>query len=295
MAARRKKRTTAPTVVTIEGEEARAVMREGPSGSMKVEELVARLHPGVPDSSGTVLPDGVKCMLPAHFGFVLVHQTPPSVFAFRWIARDSGEAYGPGAKYRKIRIALPYLIVLAVFERTRGRLMRLSSRNECFFSNAPLDAEGLDTKLCFPALLNCSKFPDDPAHPLSWICTQNLNPSEFASRPTLERSMRDGLQALLRHLLESGFNFSSEHHELNSWFSESVEAGIDPRIATVEDWEKATADDPLFVLDVPWLPSGRSLGAIAERITSRGRGRAAVTSSDDLGRIILNAPRRRAP
>jgi hypothetical protein len=293
MTARRKKASPDHAVVTIEGEEARAVLPEGPTGTMKVEELVARLQPGMPDSCGAMLPDGVKCLLPASFGFVLVHQTPPSVFSFRWIARGSKSAYGPGTEYRTIKIALPYLIVLAVFERARGQIPRLSSKNECFFSTAPLDAQGLDTQLCFPALLNCSKFPDDGKHPLSWICTQHLESGEFASPPSVDRSVRDGLRALLRHLLESGFNRSSEDHELSSWFSESVEAGIDPRIASVEDWEKATAEDPLFVLDVPWLPTGLSLGAIAGRITSRAA-RTAVTSSDDVARVMLNTRRRRA-
>ena len=286
MTARRKKRPV--PIVTIEGAKARVVLPEGPSGDMKVKELVSRLQPGVPDSCGVVLPDGVKCLLPASFGFVLVHQTPPSVFSFRWIAPDSESPYGPEASYRTIKIALPYLIVLAVFERTRGQIPQLGSRNECFFSNAPLDAAGLETQLCFPALLNCSKFPDEEEHPLSWICTQSLQPRRMPTRPTLEQSVRDGLAALLRHLLESGFNLSSEKHEQNSWFSESVEAGIDPRIASVEDWEKATAEDPLFVLDVPWLSTGRSLSAIAERITNRGR--SAPASSEDLARIILNTP-----
>ena len=31
-------------------------------------------------------------------------------------------------------------------------------------------------------------------------------------------------------------------------------------------WEKATQEDTLFVLDVPWLSTGMSLGQVAERI-----------------------------
>jgi len=284
----------APTV-TIEGDEVRAALPEGVAAAMKLEDLLERIRPGVPDSRGTILPDGVKCVLPTGDGCIVVHQTPPRVYNFQWIAGGSEAEYGPGTNYRQVRLALPYLIVLAVFERARGDLPRLSNRNECFFLNQPLDLKGLETELCYPALLNCSRFPDRPEHPLSWICTQHLSAREHGRANTLEQSLRVGLQTLLHHLLESGFNRSSEQHELNSWFSESVAAGIDPRIASVESWERATNQDPLFVLEVAWLRTGLSLGKAAERIVqARGDGGLQVTCADDLARVILNArPKRR--
>jgi len=280
--------------VTIEGDEVRVVLPEGTAATMKLEELLERVQPSVPDSRGAVLPDGIKCMLPMANGCILVHQTTPRVYNFRWIAADSRAEYGPRTRYQQVRLALPYLIVLAVFESARGDLPRLSPRNECFFLNEPLDLQGLDTELCYPALLNCSRFPDDPNVPLSWICTQHLPPSECARGQTLEQSLRAGLEALLRHLLESGFNRSSEHHELNSWFSETVAAGVDPRIASVRDWERATAEDPLFVLEVPWLRTGLSLGKVADRIAqAHGRAGPRITCADDVARLVVNAKPRR--
>lgn len=295
MVLKRKRAAPAPPpIVSIEGDEARVALREGAEGSMKLVDLVARIRASGPDSGGGVLPDGVKALLPTPGGFVAVHQTPPSVFGFRWIAPDSEAAYGPEARYRPVRIALPYVVVLAVYERGPRGVAQLSTRNECFFSNQSLDPNGVETELCYPALLNCSKFPDGPEHPISWICTQNLNPADFAGRRDTAAALRDGLTALLRHLFESGFNFSSEHHELNSWYSETVEAGVDPRIASVEDWEKASDEDPLFVLDVPWLKTGLTLRAIAERIHARSaRGKRGIASSADLARLILNAAERR--
>jgi hypothetical protein len=281
--------------VTIEGNQVRAALPEGVTATMKLEDLFERIQPGVPDSRGAILPDGVKCMLPMANGCILVHQTTPRVYRFRWIAADSEAEFGPGTRYHSVRLALPYLIVLAVFERARGDLPRLSQRNECFFLNEPLDLKGLDTELCYPALLNCSRLPDKPELPLSWICTQHLPPSEYARGETLEQSLRGGLEALLRHLLEAGFNRSSERHELNSWFSETVAAGVDPRVASVRDWERATAEDPLFVLEVPWLRTGLSLGKLADRI-ARAQGGAGprVTCADDLARLVLNAKPLRA-
>ena len=278
--------------ITIEGDEACAVSPEGATSRMKLTELFSKLAPRQPDSAEIVLPDGVKALIPMTSGVVVVHQTPPRVYCFKWIAPDSKADYGRGTSYRDVRIALPYVVVLGVFEGTRGAVPTLGMRNECFFLNQPLDTNGLDTKLHFPALLNCSRFPDRPEHPLAWICTQHLRASEDAVQSSLEGSIRTGLSALLRHLLESGFNRSSEHHEINSWYSETVAAGIDPRIASVEAWEKATAENPLFVLEVPWLSTGKSLREVTQRIVEAGRSaRSLPATASDLARVIHNKKR----
>ena len=274
-------------VVTIEGEEVRATLPEGATACTTVAELIARMRPGVPDSLGTILPDGVKCLQPTPRGCVLVHQTPPKVHYFRWIPRDSEIPYGPEAEYRNVRLALPFLIVLAVFEWGRGRRLHLSGRNECFFVNHALDEKGLETELGYPALLNCSRFPAGRASPLAWICTEKLRTSSFGAQTSLDRMLRTGLKALLHHLLETGFNLSSEHHELSSWFSESVAAGIDPRIASVEAWEEATEADPLFALEVPWLSTNHTLRAVLDLMVAAGdRSARHITSSADIARVV---------
>ena len=286
----------ASELVTVEGDEVVATLPEGSQRKMKLADLLGKIAPRVPDTCGAILPDGVKCAIPFPGGLILVHQTPPQVYGFRWIADDSEAEFGPGTQYRKVRLALPYVIVLAVFGGAGRGVPALTQRSECFFSNQPLEAQGLDTPLGYPALLNCSKLLDDGESALSWICTQHLPKREFHGRRSLDASLRDGLGALLRHLLESGFNRSSEHHEGASGFGASVEAAIDPRIASVEAWERATAEDALFVLDVPWLPTGRSLRAVAERIAAVGRPASRrPETADDVVRIISNAgnPKRR--
>jgi hypothetical protein len=286
---RRAARKAASPVVTIEGERVHARSPEGAEAGMSVAEFSEKLLSGLPDSCGIVWPDGTTSLEPTGSGFVLVHQTPPAIHGFRWIAADSESEYGPETSYREVRLALPFLVVLAVFEREgRTGRIQLGSRNECFFTSRPLAREGMDTPLCFPALLNCSRFPDEPAHPLSWICTQHLPASEYARRDSLSGAVHDGLKALLRHLLESGFNRSSEHHELSSWFTETVKAEVDPRLASVEAWEAASSEDPLFVLEVPWLPTGRTLGQVIERIRSQRGGRR-IRTAQDVARVVLNS------
>lgn len=280
--------------LTITGEEVRSTSPEGKKRTTTVAELVRSVSGLRTTACGMVWPDGVKAVLAIPNGMVVVHQTPPRVFSFRWIAVGSERPFGPGTKYRTIRIALPYVVVLAVFERAARGVLELSTRNECFFVNRPLDAHGTATELCYPALLNCSKFPDGRKSPLAWICTQHLDASDFAGAPDDERSIRQGLRALLRHLLESGFNLSSEHHETNSWYGESVTAGIDARIATVEAWERATAADPLFALDVPWLPTGKSVADVAELIAEASTARGEqMTTSNDLVRLLFSRSTKR--
>ena len=120
----------------------------------------------------------------------------------------------------------------------------------------------------------------------------SFTPREIRGQKSLDASFREGLGALLRHLFESGFNRSSEHHEGASGFSASVDAKIDPRIASVEAWEEATRQDPLFAIEVPWLPLGKTLREITARTGPPGRGRAkGIKTAADVARMIVNASR----
>jgi hypothetical protein len=271
--------------VTIEGGQVRVASPEGRVAALSVEALFARLAPREMDTGGIVLPDGVKAVISAGPVTIWVHQTPPRVHAFRWIAADSPRRFGDGTRYREVRIALPYVIVLAVFVRDQSGRRQLGHQNECFFRNEPL--RSLTDELSFPALLNCSKFEPAEQRPLSWICTQHLNLKEIAGIDDGNTRLRRGLTELLRCLFETGFNYSSEHHEESSWFTES--AGCDPRIATVENWEAATRTDPLFVLEIPWLSVGASVEGIAERILRNlHAAREPVRTAAQLARIVIN-------
>jgi len=272
--------------IHIEGTEALAVSPEGKSAAMPLADLMGRLSPPRFDSGNLLLPDGVKALRSEGPITIVVHETPPLVYSLKWIAGDSAVPFGAGAKYRTVRIGLPYLVTVLVFRNgSAAQPLTLSEFSECFFRVAPL--ESFDDELLYPALLNCSKFTPPEGRPLSWICTQHLNFPAVNREPTPAKRLRAGFRALRHCLLETGFNHSSEHHEGASWFGES--RGVDERIGTVDRWQEATAKDPLFVLEVPWLTTGLSLGQIVERIFKNlGALSGAAWTSATLARHIFN-------
>lgn len=160
-------------------------------------------------------------------------------------------------------------------------------KDECFFRNEPL--RKVTDELCYPALLNCSKFHGDPKSngaPLSWICTQHLKRTKLMNSTDPADRLNGGFEAVRYCLLETGFNLSSEHHEANSWYGASK--GIDPRISPIENWEKETDKNPLFVLDVPWIKTGYTVEGAVGRIFKHSNAvyAGAAKSSDDVARLI---------
>jgi hypothetical protein len=273
--------------VTFQGNQAVAQSPEGQKGSMAIAQLLSKMAPERADTSDLLLPRGVRCVKTCGPVTIWVHETEPTVFRFKWIAADSATRCGKGTKYREVSIGLPYLIVMAVFTPGEHNRLQLSGANECFFRTAPL--KSLDDALLYPALLNCSKYRGHPREgvPLSWICTQYLDRTPFINEPDTNKRMRLGLQALLHCLEETGFNYSSETHEGSSWFTESTK--VDPRVATIEKWEAATANDPLFALEVPWIKTELSVQQVINRIFKNHRASpAAVASASDVARLIFN-------
>jgi hypothetical protein len=285
VAARRRRPSLDGSRVSIEGSEASATSPEGKTARMPLDALLSTLSPPATGTGETILPTGTRAVLNEGQITIWVHETAPAVHGLLWLAADSPAPYGPGAKYRTVRLALPYLVILCVFVPGPGGVPILSQTNECFFRTAPL--KSLDDELHYPALLNCSKFDPHAGRPLSWICTQHLPREVFRAIPHATERMVAGFTTLKHCLLETGFNYSSENHEASSWFTES--RGVDPRLTTVEAWEAASANDPLFVLDVPWLNTGHTVRQVAERIFQNNRGcNRRPATAGALARVIFN-------
>jgi hypothetical protein len=273
--------------IVIEGDRVLLETPEGAKVEIPVSELHAALRPPRMDTGDVVLADGVKSVLGRGHVAIWIHETPPRIHNFKWIARDSEAPYGPATKYREVRIALPYLIVFAVYARgPQG--FHLTAHNECFFRVEPF--RDPSDSLLYPALLNCSKFSSPDGHPLAWICTQHLNTRTTMRMSNENDRMRAEFKLLMACLLDSGFNFSSEHHEGTSWFTEST--GVDPRIATVERWQEESEKNAFFALDVPWIQVGMSVAQAAERIASNLKASDnRVATASDIARLVTNRRR----
>lgn len=282
---RDRQRRAEKAALSIHGAEVTAASPEGKTASMSIEAFLGKVAARRMDTGGIVLPDGVKAVMTEGAITIWVYECPPCIQRFRWIAPDSPVPFGPGTQYRLVRIALPYLIVLAVFAADAGGNLQLTGANECFFRVQPLKT--LDDELLYPGLLNCSRFDPPDGHPLSWICTEHLPMSPAMCDPDAGKRLVASFEALRHCLLETGFNFSSEHHECSSWYTASSQ--VDPRIQTVEAWEEASSKNPLFVLDVPWLPAHHTVRQAAERIFHHLNARAkAPRTAAALARIVFN-------
>jgi hypothetical protein len=271
--------------VELEGSVACARSPEGKQASMPIPALLGKVQTSAGEHRSAILPHGVRATSSRGPYVVWVHESPPEVYNFRWITNDSPAKFGESAKYQQVRIALPFVLILAVFIPRPDGQLTLAHLNECYFRTRPL--ESWDDELNFPALLNCSRYRQLEGRPLSWICSLGIKGALYESERDLNTRMRAAFNALHHCLFETAFNWSSDVHEGASYFT--LSQGADPRIATIEKWQEATAQDPDFVLDVPWLKSGHTLGQIVDRIFSNLKAsKTSFDSADALARIIFN-------
>jgi hypothetical protein len=205
----------------------------------------------LPPLGAAALPDGVKFYDWRPPYLVVVHQLPPHVRQFRWIADDSPVGFGPGTTYRKVRLSIPYAVTFAVYAQ-QGAGLFLTGANELYFRNEPLRCRA--DRLGYPALLNVSRIPAPKRH-RAWICTQYLQWPP-------EADWTGQLQALLEHTWNGGFNRSSEAHEGASWYGASQ--GVHPDLHPVEKWERASAANDAFALGVPWKPAPLTVAEVID-------------------------------
>ena len=218
----------------------------------------------VPPLGGLAWPDGVKFAEWREPRLVVVHQNSPCKRRLKWIAADSPKPYGPGTQYRYVEVSLPYAITFAVFDACGNRL-RIGPRNELYFVNRPL--RSLNDSLGYPALLNVSKVNRN-GRKATWICVQHL-------KAGLEMDWTQQLDALVQHCFDGAFNLSSEHHEGSSWYKESSSiAGLHP----IEEWSRCSKEDPLFALNVEWLPAPLNVGEMIEALLTEPRTRLGKTA-----------------
>lgn len=277
---------SAATPLTVATDHVSHVSPEGQLFDMPLDNWLGLVREQLLDSCTGMLPPGVRWVKQRGRHTIWVGEFPPMVRTVRWIASNSPAPYGPQATYTMRTLAWPYTVVLAVFDSGL-----LTAMNECYFRTAPLVSA--DDELCYPSLLNVSKFNPPDKKPLTWICTQHLDYRPIHSESNVIRRMEIGWRLLCQTLFDASFNLSSEHHEGSSWFSESKR--VDKRLSTVERWEEETRKKSLFILEVPFLKTGYTLAQIVERTFSNLDNPPRAPTADDLTRILVNHARPRKP
>lgn len=205
-----------------------------------VKNLIERSEPPAPAEA---MPDGVRFLRRRGEVTMLVLEEKPALRTVLWLAQDSPAPYGPQARYRSVRIALPFIVLFIGL--ANGEI---TGKQQCFYRTAPL--RSLDDELLLPNLLNVARAYGMDA----WLCLQHLR-NRLGPLPFNEK-----INEIWRHVLNSGWNGSSERHEGMSYFGEM--RGLDKRIASIEEWERASAADPYFPLSVAWQPAGKTVGQV---------------------------------
>jgi hypothetical protein len=226
---------------------------------------LAMVLPGRLRDQTLLLPPGIRVVRTAGPNTAFVVEQPPQVRRLRWGTGRTGD----GGPYREVRLAFPYVVCLFIFFREDFEDLRL------YYRTSPL--QGLTDPLSCPNLLNVQGGTDLLA--CCRACVRG-RPEELSGYPLADQAWR-----LLEFFWETAFNADVK----DDTFTRS--RSLDPRIAGVEAWEAATAADPLFVLQVPWIPAGLTLGEAIDRlITLRPHQAVRLTDASALGDLLYRTP-----
>ena len=221
------------------------------------------------------IPEGTRFIRSHGDSVVLVLEKKPTMRTVRWLADDSPAPYGPKARYKKARLAFPFVVLVVVF---RGGA--LTGQSQCFYRVSPLAATS--DELLLPNLYNVAKAYDQDC----WVCLLNMEES------LAPLSWSGKVDAIWNHIFGASFNKSSEEHEGMSYWS--VMRSLDPRVASLRAWKKASAKDPYFALDIPWKPVGKSIETVMEEMLETRRMEAFPPDATSLAQVLNGVRKRKA-
>jgi hypothetical protein len=196
------------------------------------------------------IPDGVRFVRRRGDAVVLVLEETPQVRTVNWLEDERGAPFGRGAKYRMARLAFPFVVVVLAF---RGGT--LTGFQQCFYRTARLSS--LSDPLLLPNLYNVANGYGQRC----WLCLAGLRTN------LAELSWNDKVREIRGHFWGAGFNRSSEIHEGMSYWS--TMRAIDPRVDSLDAWERASLADHYFTLNVAWRPAGVTVGGVIDEMIAR--------------------------
>ncbi len=181
-----------------------------------------------------LLPPGSRWLRQKKDLLLLAVEDPPQCLTLRVSGGKKG-----GGDYRSYRLAFPYLVYLLTFYQGNFEEMKI------FFRVAPLTAP--EDTLCHTCLPNVR---GEPGHYGSQRVCLRYRPEMLEGVP-----LAVAVPALLDFFWSTGFNQDIS----GSDFERAASLLPDPRLADLAAWEKATAADPLFPLEVGWEAADRRL------------------------------------
>jgi hypothetical protein len=220
---------------------------------------------------GSVLPDCVRLIYRRGPATVLVLELFPEVREVRWISNLSPQPFGPGTQYQAVTLAFPYIVIFVLFQ--SGCLTGIQ---QLFYRNEAISSE--NDALYLPNLLNVSEGYGQKC----WLCLANM--TDLSKLPWNKKVHR-----VLEHFWEAGFNRSSEHHEKNSYWQKTTAARLDPRLNSVESWQAATKEDPLFMLKIRWKPAELTVAQVVQSMLAAGYGGGSIESCSDLITVVCSS------
>lgn len=274
-----KKKTTNDDVVEIRGKE--VILKRGKSILMRIPladfvESLAWDQPRSVFSDGSPIPDFVRYIHTRGNSTLVVIELFPQVRQVSWISDDSKIRYGEGTRYESVNLAFPFIVIPTLF--INGWMCNYQ---QLFYRTRPLSSE--QDALFLPNLLNVA-----PAYGyISCFCLKEIeNVSGLA--------MGEQIQKVIQHFWEAGFNESMNPHG-GSYWDRMRRVNLDPRISSLECWQRATQEDPLFMLKIPWKIAGVTLQEVVDRMFLKGGVSRLITTASDLVRQIYAIKLRRLP
>ena len=190
-----------------------------------------------------VLPHGTRYILKHGKASIVVVEEPPQVrtlhFTGYFLREDTHRLKRhkvSSLRYGSMRLALPYTVFMFMFSENSLHSMML------FYRNEPI--RSLEDEMYLSNLPNtwCDGF----------VC--------HGFRGCLKGSISEKVETVLSHFWQSVFNTDLMQQNYKPMTKR------DKRFRDIWRWEKASAENPLFVLNVDWIPADLSLNSAIRKL-----------------------------
>ena len=245
------------------------LQEEGGAGQLRVGrraplEAVLRYVARVMPSPLPLLPPGIRWLCRKSDLPNLVVEHPPQCRTLRVSRGKKGED-----DYHPYHLAIPYVIYVLTFYRDGFEEMKM------FFRNSSLRAP---TDTLYHT--NLPNVRGEPGHYGSQRVCLRYRPEMLEGVPLAE-----SVPGLIEFFWSTGFNQDIAH----SAFGRAQ--ARDLRFASLEAWETASRENPLFPLEVDWEPANRDLpGLWLECLRLHGETADPIASAEELADILYRLP-----